>query len=169
MATYVNINSRASKGIVYIFLVVLLALIMTGILIMKNTLQFDETGQILLNIMLAMIAVQFVILFYNGFMKKIQVLPEGIQFQSPFTAYTLLWTDIRSIGAYRSMKNVSVPLPFEELDQTIIFGSAWIYFSVLPREQVLFRNKKNTTIIFPYQKAILREIQQYFDFQKLVR
>lgn len=166
MSVYSYINTRSSKGIVYIILVALLGLIMIGILILKNTLQYDENVLILLNIMLAMIAVQFVILFYNGFMKKINILPEGIRFQSPLSDYTIPWISIKSIGAYKVMKNAVEPIPFTELDKPIFFGSIWIYCSVLQHQQVTYRNKKNTTLVFPYRREILEEIRSYITIEK---
>ncbi len=119
--------------------------------------------------MLAMIAVQFVILFYSGFMKKIYILPEGIRFQSPLSEYEIPWNSILSIGAYKVMKNAVEPIPFERIEEKFLFGSVWIYVSVLPREQVFYGNKKNKTIAFPHQKANLEKMTRYCDLQKMVR
>ncbi len=169
MSEYVYINAGSFKGKVYIFMVTMLALVVIGILVMKNTMRFDETGGTMINILLAMVAVQLVILFYHGFLKKVAVRPEGLSFQSPLSTYTIPWNSIQSIGAYKSMKNGLEPFPFADLDKPVIFGTAWIFCSTLPHNKVVYRNKKDTTIVFPYQKAILHEIQQYFDIQKLVR
>lgn len=169
MSTYIYINAGSFKGKVYIFMVTLLALTVMGILIMKNTMRFDETGGTMLNILLAMVAIQLIILVYNGFLKKTAVTPEGLSFQSPLSRYTIPWNAIRSIGAYKSTKNAIEPIPFSELEQPIIFGTAWIYCSTLPHENVIYRNQKNTTIVFPYRKAILDEIGRQVDAGKLIR
>ncbi len=169
MSSYLYLNVRSIKGKVYIFMVALLALVAAGILVMKNTMRYDDTGGTMLNILLAMVAIQLVLLVYNGFLKKIAVTPEGLCFQSPLSTYVIPWTAMRSMGAYKSTKNAIEPIPFSDLDKPIIFGSAWIYCSTLPHENVIYRNQKNTTIVFPYRKAILDEIGRQVDAGKLIR
>ena len=166
MSVYTYINARFVKGKIYIFMVTLLALVVIGILVMKNTMRFDETGGTMLTILLAMVAVQFVILFYHGFLKKVAVRPEGLSFQSPLSTYTIPWNSIQSIGAYKSMKNGVEPIPFTDLEKSILFGTVWIYCSVLPHQQVIYRNKKDTTIVFPYRKEILEEMNKYIASEK---
>ena len=166
MSVYTYINARSVKGKIYIFMVTLLALVVIGILVMKNTMRFDETGGTMLTILLAMVAVQFVILFYHGFLKKVAVRPEGLSFQSPLSTYTIPWNSIQSIGAYKSMKNGVEPIPFTDLEKSILFGTVWIYCSVLPHQQVIYRNKKDTTIVFPYRKEILEEMNKYIASEK---
>lgn len=168
MSEYVYINTGSFKGKVYICMVVLLALVVVGILVMKNTMRFDETGKTMLNILLAMTAVQLVILFYHGFLKKVAVRSEGLSFQSPLSAFTIPWNSIQSIGAYKSMRNGVEPIPFKDLDKSIIFGTAWIYCSVLPHQQVIYRNKKDITIVFPYRREILDEMKKHIQIEKYI-
>ena len=169
MSVYTYINARFVKGKIYIFMVTLLALVVIGILVMKNTMRFDETGGTMINILLVMVAVQLVILYYHGFLKKIAVRPEGLVFQSPLSNYTIPWNSIQSIGAYKSMKNGVEPIPFTDLEKSILFGTAWIYCSVLPYQQVIYQNIKNTTIVFPYRKEILEEIKKYIVLEKYTK